>query len=1003
MLRAVLDHLDSGRDVVLTGPRGIGASALLRAALAAARARGDLALHCAGTDPARHPPPLCTPADLLAQLPPGHGGSAGRGPAGSAASGSLASGSAASGSLASGSAVAGPGAAGAAAEDPALPRTDASPSPASPPPGDHAPVLLLVDDAHRLCPGRATALVTALHHRTGRPVRTVLAGRWPGAPDDGPPWPPDAVRVPLPPLDTHALADLLAPYALPLRLVSGLHADSGGNPGLALALAAGLTDRPPQPGRPAPLTETPRALVADRLAALPHGVRETLLAAALAVRPTVDLLIRAGRPDAERDLRAAAATGLVTTSDGPLRFTPPGVAAVLSAAAPAPHRARWHRALAAASPDSAGRLRHQALATARPDAHTARSLATAAATAHAKGDLHTAADLSLLAADLTPPAPAPGCGAAPTTPASGPRRPGPGAPEPVPCPAETPPGPSACGAPPVPHPPAPAPGRPPSARSPVPPPVPSPAPPPGASPAETDRLDRLVAAAEAGAAASLHVIAHRAADAVLAADARPRDRVRVRLALLDLAGPAPADGDETFAAALLDAADTPELLAPLRLRLSRAALRAGHLLRAEAEADRAVRHARSAADAVTEAMALTGKATVAHLAGRSDHHAHLTAALRLPAALPPGHRHHGPRFLAARLALHTDRLTEAREAGLTLLALAERGSGEEAIALLCHLAETSARAGRCREALDFADRAVRATERAAHSPAPAWYAAAVAELAGGSVARAATHAERGVLACEQEGDVRHLTGHLHALGQARLRTGDLRGAVRALERLRDLEDAHGVRAPHVLRWHADHAAALTALGSLGAAEELIDATRASLAAAAHGATTVTAQLDRADAALHAARGDTDAALALLDAAESRFAASGQPLEHGQTLLERGRIERRRRRYAAARRAVADALALFTRHAARSWTAQAGHGPDPHLTDHESRIAALVTTGATNQEVAAHLFLSVKTVEASLTRIYRKLGIRSRTELTGCRHATRPHPPETGSGPPIPTW
>jgi DNA-binding CsgD family transcriptional regulator len=52
-----------------------------------------------------------------------------------------------------------------------------------------------------------------------------------------------------------------------------------------------------------------------------------------------------------------------------------------------------------------------------------------------------------------------------------------------------------------------------------------------------------------------------------------------------------------------------------------------------------------------------------------------------------------------------------------------------------------------------------------------------------------------------------------------------------------------------------------------------------------------------------------------------------------------------------------------------------------LTDTERRIAALVAQGATNREVAGALFVSVATVEAHLTRLYRKLEIRSRTELT----------------------
>ncbi|HMG63079.1 MAG TPA: LuxR C-terminal-related transcriptional regulator, partial [Streptosporangiaceae bacterium] len=51
-----------------------------------------------------------------------------------------------------------------------------------------------------------------------------------------------------------------------------------------------------------------------------------------------------------------------------------------------------------------------------------------------------------------------------------------------------------------------------------------------------------------------------------------------------------------------------------------------------------------------------------------------------------------------------------------------------------------------------------------------------------------------------------------------------------------------------------------------------------------------------------------------------------------------------------------------------------------LTETERRVAGLVASGRSNQETAAELFMSVKTVEANLTRVYRKLSVRSRTEL-----------------------
>ena len=50
------------------------------------------------------------------------------------------------------------------------------------------------------------------------------------------------------------------------------------------------------------------------------------------------------------------------------------------------------------------------------------------------------------------------------------------------------------------------------------------------------------------------------------------------------------------------------------------------------------------------------------------------------------------------------------------------------------------------------------------------------------------------------------------------------------------------------------------------------------------------------------------------------------------------------------------------------------GADP------DRLTALAAAGLTNREVAHQLFLAVKTVEANIARVYRKLGIRSRAEL-----------------------
>jgi DNA-binding CsgD family transcriptional regulator len=52
-----------------------------------------------------------------------------------------------------------------------------------------------------------------------------------------------------------------------------------------------------------------------------------------------------------------------------------------------------------------------------------------------------------------------------------------------------------------------------------------------------------------------------------------------------------------------------------------------------------------------------------------------------------------------------------------------------------------------------------------------------------------------------------------------------------------------------------------------------------------------------------------------------------------------------------------------------------------LTTTERRVAELVAAGRTNAEVAAELFMSRRTVESHLSHIYRKLDVRSRTELS----------------------
>ncbi|MGI5417463.1 AAA family ATPase [Actinomadura luteofluorescens] len=893
LLASVESRIGRNGSVVLTGPSGIGKTALLEAVGAAAAGRGELVLRVAGTETERWVP--CSGlAELLDQLP------------------------------------------GALTAELPRERLSGLPEPHPAASSDHVacrlafrgllarcaeerPVLLLVDDAQWLDAESVHAVRYTVGRLGPRGVRAVVAGRWPDGFAAGDTWTPapDAAHIPVPPLEPDELAEMFDGYGLPVRVVNTLHADSGGNPYLALALGGAFTGRVPRHWRPAPLPQRVRAVIAERLARLPEGARETLLTAALAIRPTADLLRRAGRAEAARDIGHAAGLGLLIAEGGGIRFTPPAVGTVLAESADAPHLARVHRALAEAVPDAAGRARHRALADPGPNAELAHSLVTAAEQAVRQGSHRMAAELYLLAADRSPAEPA------------------------------------------------------------------------------AERTEWLVAAAETGASGGLPDLAHRAADAVLAADATRAQRVRVRLALLDLSGQGLTEMGELFAAALVDAEGDPALLGQVRLRMALGTLVTGAPGRAEQEVDAALVHARDTGDTDLEARALAVRANIALIEGRGDYAGDLERARRLPEPALDGRLHMTPRYLAAYCAIFEDRLTEARAELLRLLALVERGSGEEVVHVLRNLSEVSARTGRCREALDFADRAMRVTEQAALSPGPAWYHGALAELAGGGIDRAVALAERGVRASEQENDVIFQSRLLHVLGVAQMRSGDVRTGVDTLRRIEALGQDRRLPSPMVLPWQCDLAEGLAVLGDTGRAAELIRTTRAAVGYRGAG---VTGRLDRAEAAVLAARGEPDAAVALLSEAAALFARLGQPLEAGHCLLDQARVERRRRRGAPARRAAEDALEIFSRCEARPWIEQARHrlsrletglrdGPAApgsvaraSLTEGERRIAVLVGQGATNQQVANRLYLSVKTVEASLTRVYRKLGIRSRAQL-----------------------
>lgn len=132
---------------------------------------------------------------------------------------------------------------------------------------------------------------------------------------------------------------------------------------------------------------------------------------------------------------------------------------------------------------------------------------------------------------------------------------------------------------------------------------------------------------------------------------------------------------------------------------------------------------------------------------------------------------------------------------------------------------------------------------------------------------------------------------------------------------------------------------------------------------------------------------------------------GQPFERARTHLAYAERLRRVRQRAEARPHLTAALEIFDRLGAKPWSARAAAemtatgGPTgpraeqtagaDELTPSELKIALLVAQGMTNREVAASLFLSPKTVEHHLSHIYRKLDVRSRTQLARLFAEERP--------------
>ena len=229
--------------------------------------------------------------------------------------------------------------------------------------------------------------------------------------------------------------------------------------------------------------------------------------------------------------------------------------------------------------------------------------------------------------------------------------------------------------------------------------------------------------------------------------------------------------------------------------------------------------------------------------------------------------------------------------------------------------------------------------------------------------------------------------HLRSLGFVEL--AERNPSAAAAHYLLALEIACGIGTvePAMMRLHPDAVAALVATGGIEDAQRLtaeLDASSRAL-----GLPWATAMAGRCHGLLAAADGDMAAATAALEQALVDHALVPMPFEAARTRLLYGIVLRRSGFRSDARRELQCAHDEFVRLgtpvqallAQEALASIGGASSSTGLTAAEGRVAELVAAGQTNREVADTLFMSVRTVESHLSRIYHKLGLRSRTELS----------------------
>ena len=418
---------------------------------------------------------------------------------------------------------------------------------------------------------------------------------------------------------------------------------------------------------------------------------------------------------------------------------------------------------------------------------------------------------------------------------------------------------------------------------------------------------------------------------------------------------------------------------------------------------RAVVHARRAVEllapierGLTYANALQALAQAELLAGLPPNQRAIDEAMAIEERDVRGRFGADLMFVPAFWASHCDQFEAAYARFRWYLDLAEE-SGDEAVRpyLLGHLAETECQQGRWDSAARHAEESIAYAEQIGqrgHARFMATYSTACVAAFRGRLDEADTIAEELDGRFEQPME-RGRVFVLSLRGFVELSRGDLAAADRYFTDAEAILSAIRIREPARFRFGGDHVEAVVGLGELDRAEELVE--RLEERARIFPRPWTLAVGARARGLVLAARGDLEGADTAFRAALAEHDSLPMPFELGRTQLVFGQLLRRRGERRAAADALEQARGVFVDLGAPVWADRASSElrripmrrktRDERLTPTEERVAELAAAGRTNREVAQALFISPKTVEANLSRVYRKLGIRSRAEL-GARMA-----------------